>query len=53
MATKEHSKNYEKVKRYHSMGIWSRKMLINAVDKGWITAEEFEQITGQSYQSGD
>lgn len=41
----EHSRNFEKVSRYYSLGVWSEQMLKNAVDKGWITAEEYAEIT--------
>lgn len=51
MAEKEHSKNFEKVKRYYGMGGWNLKMVANAVKKGWITEEEFKQITGQPYEA--
>lgn len=44
----EHSKHFEMVKRWYELGkplSWIR----NAVVKGQITAEEFEEITGQAY----
>lgn len=44
----EHSKNYEKVKKFYKMGIWSEKMVWNAVGK-WITPEEYKEITGADY----
>lgn len=44
----EHSKNYEKVKKFYKMGIWSKKMAWNAVGK-WITPEEYKKITGEDY----
>lgn len=44
----EHSKNYEKVKKFYKMGIWSEKMVWNAVGK-WITTEEYKEITGEDY----
>lgn len=42
------SKNYGKVKGYYDTGRWNEKMVRNAVGR-WITAEEFESITGQKY----
>lgn len=39
----ERSKNFEKVKNYYIGGVWSEKMVRNAVDK-WITQEEYEII---------
>lgn len=44
----EHSKNFEKVKKFYKMGIWSEKMVWNAVGK-WITPEEYKGITGEDY----
>ncbi len=44
-----HSKNYEKVKKFDKMGIWSEKMAWNAVGK-WITPDEYKEITGKDYR---
>ena len=44
------SKKYEKVKRYFDDGLWSINRVADAVIKGWITAEEFEKITGNRYE---
>jgi len=43
------SKKYELVKEYYDNGLWNLTRVRNAVVKGWITAEEFETITGQQY----
>ena len=43
------SNKYEKVKYYYDNGLWNLAMVKNAVVKGWITAEEFKEITGQDY----
>ena len=40
------SKKYEKVKDYFEKGLWSVERVANAVLKGWITTEEFREITG-------
>lgn len=49
----EHSKNFEKVKNYYDMGLWGEARVRNAVTNPasdpWITAEEYEEITGQAY----
>lgn len=45
----EHSDNFEKVKRYYDMKMWNVDRVRNAVIKDWITAEEFEAITGIPY----
>lgn len=44
------SKKYELVKEYYDNGLWNLTRVKNAVVKGWITAEEFEMITGQPYE---
>lgn len=46
-----HSKKFETVKSYYIRGMWNEAKVRNAVVKGWITAEEFEEITGHSYAS--
>ena len=45
----EHSANFDKVKRYFSMKMWSEERVRNAVVAGWITGAEFEEITGEKY----
>lgn len=45
----EHSAKFDKVKEYFDKGLWGITAIKNAVVKGWITAEEFEEITGQPY----
>ncbi len=45
----EHSEKYYIVKNYYDTGMWSKKAVRNAVKKGWITAEEYEEITGEVY----
>lgn len=43
------SPKFEKVKRYYDSGLWNKTMVRNAVVKGWITPEQFEEITGEAY----
>ncbi len=46
-----HSKNYDKFKRYYEEGLWSKEKLYNVVGKRTgITAEEYEEITGEPYE---
>ncbi len=40
---------YEKVKNYYEKGLWSIERVANAVLKGWITVDDFEEITGQVF----
>lgn len=44
-----HSPKFEKVKKYYESGRWNLEMVANAVVKGWITAAEYEEITGEAY----
>lgn len=46
----EHSANYEKYKGYYERGLWTKAMLKNVVAKGKLTAEEYEEITGEAYE---
>lgn len=43
------SKNFDKVKSFYDAGLWSIGMVRNAVER-WITAEEFQEITGEEYE---
>lgn len=38
---------YDKVKHYYDSGLWSAKRVRDAVDKGWITEEEADEILRQ------
>ena len=44
------SKMFEKVKNYYDKGLWKIGAVRNAVKKGWITADEFKEITGEDYE---
>ncbi len=43
------SKKYQKVKGYFDNEFWSAAMVADAVEKGWITPDEYEEITGEAY----
>lgn len=45
----EHSKNYQKVKDFYDNKLWNKTRVRNAVVKGWITEEEYKEITGEDY----
>lgn len=45
----EHSKYYDKVKRYYDLSFWSDERVRNAVTKEWITASEYKEITGKDF----
>ena len=44
----QHSKNFQKVKDYYDRGSWNKARVHNAVSR-WITADEYEEIIGESY----
>lgn len=53
----QHSKNFQKVKDYYDAYVesggmigWSKSRVHAAVGK-WITAEEYEEITGEVYEA--
>lgn len=41
------SKKYNIVKKYYNCGFWTKEMVFNAIDKGWITEEEYHEIIGE------
>lgn len=43
------SKKFDLVKQYYDDGRWSIKKVRDAVVKGWITEEEFTEITGEPF----
>lgn len=45
----EHSKKLHDVKSYYDHRIWSKATVKKSVAKGWITADEYEEITGEVY----
>ena len=46
----EHSEKFELVKNYYNEGLWKKKAVKNAVKREWITAAEYEEITGEVYE---
>ena len=45
-----HSPKFWLVKSYYDDGKWGKKAVKNAVSRGWITAEEYQEITGEAYE---
>ena len=43
------SRKFEQIKYWYVTGMWSKSKVADAVAKGWITAEEYELITGEPY----
>lgn len=42
-----------KVKKYYDMGLWSAARVRNAVDKGWITLPQYEEIVKEKEAEGN
>lgn len=40
---------FEKIKKWYESGMWTKKMVRNAVIKGKITEDEYTEITGEKY----
>jgi uncharacterized XkdX family phage protein len=45
------SKKFATVKAAYDRGSWNKAMVKNAVVKGWITEEEYLEITGEVYEA--
>lgn len=43
------SPKFALVKNYYDMGAWNIERVRLAVEKSWITKEEFLEITGERY----
>lgn len=41
--------NYEMIKRNFERGLWNKQMVEVAVKKGVISAEQYQEITGEAY----
>ena len=46
-----HSPKFDLVKGYYDTGKWAKKAVRNAVVRGWITAAEYQEITGEVYEA--
>ncbi|MCQ2770403.1 MAG: XkdX family protein [Clostridia bacterium] len=40
---------FEKIKEYYDNGFWNKEMVRNAVKKGKITVEQYEEIVGEKF----
>lgn len=38
---------FEKIKKWYKQGLWTKEMVMNAVDKGILTHEQAADILGQ------
>lgn len=48
----EHSPKFQMIKTYYEDGRWKINRVRMAVKAQWITADEFQEITGQEYEAG-
>lgn len=39
----------EKIARWYTHGLWTADMVHNAVKKGILSAQDYEEITGEKY----
>lgn len=51
-----HSKKFTAVKKYYNTffngeRMWDKTKVKNAVAKGWITEEEYTEITGEPFEA--
>jgi uncharacterized XkdX family phage protein len=46
----ETAMNFESVKNNYDRGLWKKPMVKMAVRKGFITKEEYKEITGEDYE---
>lgn len=44
-----HSRMFEKIKNWYENGDWNKTQVGDAVAKGRITEDEFEEIVGEPY----
>lgn len=45
----EHSEKFEKVRYYYKNHLWTKEKVKNAVGR-WITEEEYQEITGETFK---
>lgn len=43
--------SYERIKELYDANVWDEKAVGRAVQRQWITKEEFKKITGREYKS--
>ncbi len=47
----KHSEKFDMIKMFYNRKMWDVKKVRDAVVKVWITADEFEEITGVEYST--
>ena len=41
---------FKKIKKWYDQGLWTKEMVANAVVKGILTPNQYEEITGEPYE---
>ena len=41
---------YDRILKWYKQGLWNKQMVADAVTKGIITAEQYEEIVGEEYK---
>lgn len=41
---------FKKIKKWFDQGLWTKEMVANAVVKGFLTPNQYEEITGEPYE---
>lgn len=44
---------FEKIKKWYTLGLWTEEMIMNAVNKGVITEEEYKNIILVDMEEGE
>lgn len=47
----KHSPKFALIKGYYDRGLWNKARVAKAVIAGYITSEEYEEITGEPYET--
>lgn len=47
----DHSKKYDIVKKYYDDSLWSEYRVRMAVEKGWISSDEYNEIVGHNSET--
>ena len=42
----------ERIEKWYKLGLWTQDMVRNAVKKGILSAQDYEEITGEKYADG-
>lgn len=43
---------FEQIKRFYDLKLWKKAMVKKAMEKGLLTQEQYEEITGEAVSDG-